>query len=90
MSRPIIQKNGEVHYPRKGKDPPLLLRGYKRKNDNPASPDAWKFIPDYPSCAHRNTRLYQRHCGETGVHLVCGKTQAICKYEYWNPCKDII
>lgn len=89
MSQPRIQPNGEVHYTKKGKIPPVDLHGYKRKNDNPASPDAWKFAPIFPSCAHRTTQLYRRGCGTTGVHLVCNQTKAICTHENWNPCPDI-
>jgi len=89
MGTPRIQKNGEVHYIKKGKTPPAELRGYERKNDNLASPDAWKFTPIFPPCAHRTTQLYRRGCGSTGVHLVCNLTKAICTHENWNPCKDI-
>lgn len=48
---PRIQKNGEIHYAKKGKEPPPDLRGFERKNTNPASPDAWKFVPEFPPCA---------------------------------------
>lgn len=88
--RPHLMPNGEVCYPRKGKKIPPEIRGYRRKNDNPASSDAWIFIPELPPCMNRQIRLYQRGCGTTGVHLVCNKTQSICKYEDWNPCKNII
>lgn len=89
MSKPRYMPDGSLQYPRKGKDPPLAIRGYRRKNDNPTSPDAWIFIPEFPPCMNRQIQLYPRGCGTTGVHLVCGKTQAICKYEDWNPCKNI-
>jgi len=89
MSTPRIMPNGEIHYPRKG-TPPLDIRGYKRKNANPASADAFKFVPDFPICAHRITLPYERGCGMTSVHIVCGRTKAICVYENWNTCPDLV
>lgn len=87
--KPQLMPNGEVHYTRKGKDIPPDIRGFQRKNKNPASPDAWKFLPIFPPCIHRTTALYTRGCGSTGVYLVCNLTKAICTHENWNPCKKI-
>jgi len=87
--KPRLLPNGEVHYTQKGKEPPPDIRGFKRKSNIQASPDAWKFVPIFPPCVHRTTHLYQRGCGSTGVHLVCNLTKAICTHEAWNPCQDI-
>ena len=86
---PRVMPNGEIHYPRKGKEPPADVRGYKRKSENPASSDAWKFVPDIPDCKQRTLQLYTRGCGKVGVHIVCNLSKTGCLYENWNPCPNL-
>lgn len=86
-NQPRIMPNGEIHYTQKGKEPPMDVKGYKRKA--PKGPDAWKFAPDFPPCRERTISLWQRSCGNVGVHIVCNQTKSACKHEDWNPCPKL-
>lgn len=68
--------NGELIYPKTGWEPPKEPEGFKRKNDDPKSPDAWVFIPNWPECAEREMHGRTLPCGCVNFAAICASKRS--------------
>jgi hypothetical protein len=68
---PRILDDGTIIYPKKGKEPPPCLEGYRRKAEQ--GPDAWILIPLWRDCDFRQQVLRRREdCNCEMLVNVCG------------------
>ncbi len=68
---PRILEDGTIIYPKKGKEPPPCLDGYRRKAEQGA--DAWVLIPLWRDCKFRQQVLRRREdCNCEILVNVCG------------------
>ncbi len=73
-------------------EPPPLPVGYKRKSNDPHSPDAWVMIPLGPPCMHMDflEAPSQGGCGCIRVKVVCSlNQQEISDVELCKQCPNL-
>ena len=71
FQEPKVLPDGTMIYPKTGWEPPLCPEGYKRKNEDPRSEDAWVFVPVWPECSARKTVNTIQNCGCVKINSLC-------------------
>lgn len=69
-----ILADGTIVYEKRAGDwePPREHKGYRRKSTDSKSPDAWVFIPEWPSCPNRQLNTQRKTgCGCLLVEMTC-------------------
>lgn len=79
FKEPKFMPDGSLVYPRTGWEPPKVPEGYRRKNDDPRSPDAWVFLPNWPPCVDRVMYNKLSSCGCVHIHARCSSKEAAMK-----------
>ena len=69
-----LQRDGTVIYLKDDKhwEPPPVQNGWRRKNRDAKSPDAWILIPRFGPCIHRILKQGPRKmCGRVDIRILC-------------------
>lgn len=68
---PKVLEDGTLVYEQNGWEPPQDHEGYRRKSNDPRSPEAWMFVPTWNPCQHRKFVNGVKPCGCLKINAVC-------------------